>query len=208
MPSNIYSEPKPREALIALRALLIAPEAIRQVPHILADAGVRLVIVETLGGEKLDGAALWMNETPVVALTLRTDHVNNAWFILRHEIEHILRRDGLVEIDVGLIEKMIENETVTPGDGCANYAAADFLVPIDKCNQFMSDERPYSEESVLLFAQDIGVHPGIVVGQLQFRDKLPDTRFRKHAVKVREIITPESVTDGWGTVAYTPRRGA
>jgi HTH-type transcriptional regulator / antitoxin HigA len=205
MPLNTYSEPKLREALIKLRELLIAPDANRQVRHILAEAGVRLVIVETLGGEKIDGAALWMDETPVVALTLQNDHLNTFWFILRHEIEHILRRDGLVEIDVGLIETVIQNETVSPGDGCANYAAADFLIPIDKCNQFMLAERPYSEQSILAFAQSIGVHPGIVVGRLQFRGELSETRFRKHAVKVREIIMAEAVVDGWGTVASTAR---
>jgi HTH-type transcriptional regulator/antitoxin HigA len=209
MQSNTYSEQKLRDALIKLRALLIGPEANRQVPHILAEAGVRFVIVESLPGEKIDGAALWLNETPVIALSLRIDHVANFWFLLRHEIEHILRRDGLVEIDVELVERMVQKKIIAPSDLYANNAAADFLIPIDKCDLFIASERPrYLEQNIIAFAQSIGVHPGIVIGQLQSRGEISDTRFRKLAVKIREAITPESVVDGWGTVAYTPRCGA
>jgi HTH-type transcriptional regulator/antitoxin HigA len=59
-----YSERKLREALAKLRRLLVAPEEIRQVPRILADAGVRFVIVEFLPGAKIDGATFWMNDIP------------------------------------------------------------------------------------------------------------------------------------------------
>ena len=201
--SEAYSEQHLRDALVKLRSLLIAPEEIRQVPHILAEAGVRFVIVESIRGADVDGAAFWLNETPVITLSLRIDHLNEFWFLLRHEIEHILRRDGLVEVDVELIERILRYEEMSPEENGANYAAADFLVPIDKCNQFMSAERPYSEESILSFAQDMSVHPGIIVGQLQLRAGLPTTPFRKHAIKIREIITSEAVTDGWGNVPQT-----
>jgi HTH-type transcriptional regulator/antitoxin HigA len=50
------------------------------------------------------------------------------------------------------------------------------------------------------------VHPGLVVGQLQFRDEIPYTHFHKYLVKVREIITRTAVTDGWGSSPPTPVR--
>jgi HTH-type transcriptional regulator/antitoxin HigA len=62
----------------------------------------------------------------------------------------------------------------------------------------------YSEQRILLFAKRIGVHPGIVIGQLQFRDEIPYTHFHKHLVKIREIITQSTVTDGWKTVPPIP----
>jgi HTH-type transcriptional regulator/antitoxin HigA len=58
----------------------------------------------------------------------------------------------------------------------------------------------YSEQRILLFAKRIGIHPGLVVGRLQFRDEVPYTHFHKYLVKVREIITQTALTDGWGTV--------
>jgi HTH-type transcriptional regulator / antitoxin HigA len=194
------SEPKIRAAITKLRNLLIAPEEIRQVPQILADAGIRFVIVEFLLGAKIDGAAFWQDGIPVIALSLRFDRVNNFWFVLRHEIEHILRKDGL-SVDLELQESLQRKDELPPEEIRANAAAGEFLVPKQELDSFITRVRPlYSEQRILLFAKRIGVHPGLVVGQLQFRDEIPYTHFHKHLVRVREIIAQTALTDGWGTV--------
>jgi HTH-type transcriptional regulator/antitoxin HigA len=200
-----YSEANLKKALPKLRALLVAPEELRQIPTILAEAGVRFVIVEFLPGAKIDGAAFWLNDTPVIALSVRFDRVNNFWFVLRHEIEHILNRDGLVTIDVELTERLQGNGELPPEEVRANAAAAEFLIPKSELDNFIIRVRPlYSEQRILLFAKRIGVHPGIVVGQLQHRDEVPYTHFHKHLVKIREIVTQTALTDGWGTVPRIP----
>jgi len=202
---SAYSEQKLRAALSKLRTLLVAPEEIRQVPQILAAAGVRLVIVEFLPGAKIDGAAFWLDDnSPVIALSIRFDRINNFWFVLRHEIEHILKRDGL-RVDVELTEQIQRKETLPPEEVHANEVAADFVVPSNELDNFIMRVRPlYSEQRILLFAKRIGVHPGLVVGRLQFRDEVPYTHFHRYLVKVREIITQTALTDGWGAVPPTP----
>jgi len=180
---------------------LVAPEEIRQVSRILAEAGVRLVIVEFLPGAKIDGATFWLNDTPVIALSIRFDRIDNFWFVLRHEIEHVLNRDGLVTVDIELTEQLQRKDILPPEEVKANTAAAEFLVPKSELDSFITRVRPlYSEQRILLFAKRIGVHPGVVVGQLQFRDEVPYTHFHKHLTKIREIVTQTAVTDGWGTV--------
>jgi HTH-type transcriptional regulator/antitoxin HigA len=202
--SEPYSERKLREALGKLRALIVAPEEIRQVPAILADAGVRFVIVEFVPGAKVDGAAFWLGETPVIAMAIRYDRVNNFWFVLRHEIEHVLNKDGIV-IDVELTEKLQRKENLPAEEVRANQAAAEYLVPKAELDNFITRVRPlYSENRISLFAKRIGVHPGIVVGQLQFRGEIPYTHFQKLLVKIREIVTQTTLTDGWGTVPPIP----
>jgi HTH-type transcriptional regulator/antitoxin HigA len=182
----------------------MAPEEIRQVPQILAAAGVRFVIVEFLPGAKIDGAAFWIDKVPVIAMSMRYDRVNSFWFVLRHEIEHILNRDGLV-IDVELPEALQRKDKLPIEEVKANAAASEFLVPAGELNSFIKRVRPlYSEQRIMLFAKRIGVHPGLVVGQLQFRDEVPYTHFHKYLVKVREIITRVALTDGWGTVPPVP----
>jgi HTH-type transcriptional regulator/antitoxin HigA len=199
-----YSEQKLRAALIKLRELLVAPEEIRQVPQILAAAGVRFVVVEFLPGAKIDGGAFWIDKTPVIAMSLRYDRVNNFWFVLRHEIEHILNRDGLV-VDIELTEKLQRKDSLPVQEIKANEAASEFLVPKSELDGFILRVRPlYSEQRIMLFAKRIGVHPGLVVGQLQFRDEVPYTHFHKYLVKVREIVTQVALTDGWGTVPSIP----
>jgi HTH-type transcriptional regulator/antitoxin HigA len=196
-----YREAKLRDAVSKLRALLVAPEEIRQVPQLLAGAGVRFVVVEFIPGAKVDGAAFWLEETPVIAMSLRFDRVNNFWFVLRHEIEHVLNKDGVVTLDIELTEKLQRKETLPPEEVRANEAAAEYLVPKSELDNFITRVRPlYSEQRILLFAKRIGVHPGLVVGQLQFRNEVQYTHFHKHLVKVREIITQTALTDGWGTI--------
>lgn len=196
--SGPYSAAKLRTALIALRQLMAAPEEIRQVPKILADAGVRYVIVEFLPGAKIDGAAFWNGQVPVIAQSLRFDRVDNFWFVLRHEIEHILNEDGLV-LDVEMTEHAGQMTDLPLEEVKANLAATDFVVPKAELESFISRVRPlYSEQRILLFAKRLGIHPGLVVGQLHFRGEVPHTHFHKFLVKVRHIVTNTSLTDGWG----------
>lgn len=199
--ASAYSEGKLKQALTKLRELLVAPEEIRQVPRILADAGVRFVVIEFLPGAKIDGAAFWLDrKSPVIALSLRFDRVNNFWFVLRHEIEHILNRDGVI-VDIELTERLQSNDALPAEEVRANAAASEFLVPSAELKSFITRVRPlYSEQRILLFAKRIGVHPGLVVGQLQFRSEIPYTHFHKHLVRIREIVAQAAVTDGWGTV--------
>lgn len=201
-----YSAARLSASLLRLKALMIAPEEVRQVPHILADAGVRFVIVEFLPGSKIDGAAFWLDEqNPVIALSIRRDKVDNFWFVLRHEIEHILNTDGLA-VDTELAERIQRKETLPPSEMIANAAASEFCVSKEEINSFIIRVRPlYSEQRILLFAKRLGVHPGIVVGQLQFREEVPWTHFHKYLVKVRDIITQTALTDGWGA---SPSLGA
>jgi HTH-type transcriptional regulator / antitoxin HigA len=202
--SSQYSEHKLREAIKKLRALLVAPEEIRQVPQILAEAGVRFVIVEFLQGAKIDGAAFWLDNSPVIAMSLRYDRLNNFWHVLRHEIEHVLNRDGLM-IDVELTEQLQRKVDLPAEEVRANDAAAEFCVPTEELNGFITRVRPlYSEQRILLFARRIGVHPGLVVGRLQFREEVPYTHFHKYLPKIREIVSQTALTDGWGSVPPTP----
>jgi len=69
-----YRETMLRECLPDLQGLTQDPEEIRDAARILAECGVRLVIVEPLPGGKIDGVCLWLNEkSPVIGLSLRLD---------------------------------------------------------------------------------------------------------------------------------------
>lgn len=195
-----YSRDKLLAAVERLKALILSPEEARHVPRILAEAGVRLVFVEPMPGSKIDGACFWLDgDKPVIGMTLRFDRIDNFWFVLRHEIEHVLQEDGkagdaILDIDLGDEEGELPECEVR-----ANAAGADFCVPTDQLDNFVARVQPYfSEKKVLLFAQRLNVHPGLVVGQLQRRLGRHDF-LRKHQVKVRDIILPSADVDGWGS---------
>lgn len=180
-----------------LKRLMIAPEEIRHVQKLLNECGVAFVIVEPMPGSKIDGACFWLEDQPVIALTLRLDRIDNFWFVLRHEIEHILEEHcksaGLI-IDEGVGQASdLDIELI------ANKAAAEFCVPNNELTNYIARVDPYyfADNRVQAFAARIGVHPGIVVGQLQNKLKQYD-KLKKHQVKIRHLITPYSTTDGWG----------
>lgn len=199
-----YTEAQLRDAMPRLSALLSAPEEARHVPRILAECGVRFVIVEPIPGTKIDGACFWLTDAqPVVALSLRLDRIDNFWFVLRHELEHVLQRHGqggyILDQDLeGSAADQVNEEEVL-----ANAVATEFCVSQSEISGFMARVAPFfKEERVLLFAQRLNVHPGIVVGQLQRRLGRYDL-FRKHQAKVRQFVTSSALTDGWGVVHTT-----
>jgi HTH-type transcriptional regulator/antitoxin HigA len=196
-----YSPNALRDAIGKLNSLLSAPEEARKVPRILAESGVRYVIVESLASAKIDGVAFWIDNSPVIGMTLRHDRIDNFWFVLRHEIEHILRRHGR-KIDVELEGARAGTGPDLPQEEQeANNAAEDFCVPREKLESFIARKAPFfAERDILGFARTLGIHPGLVAGQLQHQTSRYD-RFRNHLVKIRSAVTPSAMVDGWGDVA-------
>lgn len=159
--------------LTELLALREASEAIAHIPPLLAKSGVRLVIVEPLPASKIDGVCLWVGRSsPVIGLSLRFDRIDNFWFVLRHEIEHVLNEDGkdLPIVDSNLDVGALETEGLSRAERKANAAAAEFCVPQIAFERFVRRVGThYSRQEVLEFASSLKVHPGLVVGQLQRR---------------------------------------
>jgi HTH-type transcriptional regulator/antitoxin HigA len=55
------------------------------------DAGIALIIEPHLSSTHLDGAAMLGDRGPVVGLTLRFDRLDNFWFVLLHELAHVIK---------------------------------------------------------------------------------------------------------------------
>src|SRR5580658_874138 len=115
-----------------LRELAAYPKEARHLPKLFAEYGIRFVVVEPLPGARIDGAAFWLNElSPVIAMSVRYDRIDNFWFTVMHECSHVRHGDALsVDVD-------IEHDESHP-DVClaldlseqrANVEAASYLIP-------------------------------------------------------------------------------
>lgn len=200
-----YSNNSVRRAVELLRPLTSAAEEARKVPRILAECGIRFVIVESLPSSKIDGVCFWLNESsPVIAMSMRYDRIDNFWFVLRHELEHVIHEHGksLITIDAELEgERSGTGDKVSDEERIANLAAAEFCVPKKTMDSFIARKAPvFAERDMLGVAATLRVHPGLVAGQLRNRIGRYDL-FTRHLVKIRSIVSPSAVVDGWGDIA-------
>jgi HTH-type transcriptional regulator / antitoxin HigA len=197
-----YSELALRQALKKMQDLLQSPEEARHVPLLLAECGVRFIIVELLPQSKIDGVCFWLDEeSPVIGISTRYDRIDNFWFVLRHEIEHVLKGHGK---DVAIVDTELEgnqagtNQELPEEERVANAAASAFCVPQEKMDSFIKRKHPfYYEKDVLAFSKIHKIHPGLMVGQLQYRLGKYDY-LKKYQVKIRQYVLPGAMADGWG----------
>lgn len=205
-----YSKEKLTLSLDKLKAMRGSLDDIGSIPSILNECGVRFVIVETLPKAKIDGVCTWLDTQPVIALSNRYDRIDNFWFVLRHEIEHVLQGHGK-EATYPIVDNL-DGDNGGLGSGIpddermANEAAAEFCVSQSQLKSFIDRKSPYiSEKDVIGFARRLEVHPALVVGQLQ-RAMNKWTFLRKYLSSsvsgVRKTIVLElqhqNIIDGWG----------
>lgn len=203
-----FSPQKLASLLDELPRYMTDPEEVRHLPRALSECGVRFLIVETLPKANIDGVCFWLNDcSPVVGMTVRHDRIDNFWFVLRHELEHVIAGDGRGDLDARLIDVDIEaSGSAAPGglppqEARANSAASSCCVPSSELESFFVRKFPFiSEKDVVGFAGRVRRHPGIVVGQLQHKMARYDW-LNRYKVKIKHYLVGHAVVDGWGNVA-------
>ena len=180
-----------------LHALTTSEHEVRKVPAVLAKMGIRFVIVEHLPRTHIDGYTLWLDaNTPVIALSLRYGRIDWFWFTLAHELSHVHHGDRpLIDND------LVGRSRTAPIDNIecrADEDASNWLIPKEILESFIARTRPrYYKRRITQFANLHQIHPGIVVGQLQYRKEIDYRNDREMLVDVRNILTEVALTDGW-----------
>jgi len=203
-----YSESKLRETLPVIRAHMNDADDFAKIPELLLKCGVRLIFVEALAGSKIDGVCTWTeNKQPIIGLSLRFPRADNFCFVLRHEIEHVLQKDGMVSLNIDSFEDIITDEKIPESERHANKETQEYFIPEGKLDSFLLRKGKFvSERDVLAFSSRIGIHPAIIVGQIQRRkheagEKNAYGFLRKYLVDVRDILLQWDYKDGWGYIA-------
>lgn len=188
-----FDDKKMDELIKSLRNLAASSKSTHKVAQILANYGIRFVVVEQLPNARIDGAAFWLDDnSPVIAMSIRFDNIGSFWFTLFHEIIHIKHKDQF----------SLDDLDTTPVDEIeirANREAAEVLIPQARLETFIRMTRPYySESKINNLATQLKIHPGIIVGQLQHRKEISFNQHHKLMPKVRELAIKTALTDGWG----------
>jgi HTH-type transcriptional regulator/antitoxin HigA len=145
--------------LIGLSPAENGPSLVRE--H-LAQIGISFVILPHLPKTYLDGAALLSSGgTPVVAMTLRHDRLDNFWFVLLHELAH-------VKLHLSKTSTFFDDCDVA-GDGVEKEAdafAGEALLPSVKWEVSIA-RYLQSKDSIFALARELGIHPAIIAGRIR-----------------------------------------
>lgn len=131
----------------------------------LAECGVVFVFLPYLKNSYINGAVKWLyNGTPMIAMNNMRAYADIFWFSLFHEIKHVMQKKtksvfmGYSKEEMQNINDSLEKE--------ADEFSRNTLIPPDKYAAFLN-KKDYSKPSVIEFAKEIGIAPGIVAGRLE-----------------------------------------
>ncbi len=163
-----YDEEQFKEVLKGIRLLTRHPPSVFQ-PELVkrcAACGVAVVFVPELP-KTASGATRWLSaHKALIQLSLKYGTDDHVWFTFYHESGHILlHRKTDIFIETRYADSKEEDE--------ANRFAARTLLPEADLQRFVAAGNYRSKRHIQAFARQLGIAPGIVVGQLQHREYLP-----------------------------------
>lgn len=123
-------------------------------------AGVALVLEKPIERTCLFGSARWFEgDRAIIQMSLRMKTNDHFWWTFFHEAAHVTLHRG----------RAFADDKGGEGDGLEDEAdawAEDVLVGATRFKAFKAT-RPRSADAIIAFADEVGIHPGIVVGMLQ-----------------------------------------
>lgn len=146
--------------------------------------GLKLIILPHLSNTHLDGAAILTSGGPIVGLTIRYDRLDNFWFVLIHELVHILKhlRVGGIESIFDDIESEADDIEIE-----ADEEAGEILIPNKKWETALA-KYVRSKEAIKQFSEEMGIGMEIVAGKIRresnnyviLKDMVGQGEVRKH----------------------------
>lgn len=163
-----YDKARFEQALKNIRGLTCEPPEVfePQLRRLLHEAGVLLVLVPAIPRAHVSGVARWLSASrPMIQLSLYGKTNDKFWFTFFHEAAHILLHANTKEERKSVfLDDPNASHANDPQEHEANQWACEWLIPPEHNAQFANLR---SRAAVIAFAQQIGIHPGIVVGRLQ-----------------------------------------
>ena len=144
-----------------------------------AQVGVILLYIPHLKNTKVNGATYWVNDNPVVQMSLFNVYSDIFWFSFFHEIGHVLKH-GKKDSFIDMCEA--KNQDVNEAEKEANDFAEKLLIPDEKTFGVLvrTITRFNIQEKIIHYARQIGIDPGIVAGRIA-----KDKNIWRHVAKLR-----------------------
>jgi HTH-type transcriptional regulator/antitoxin HigA len=139
------------------------PDGPKRAKKYLEEAGISLVIEPHLHHTHLDGAAFLRGGMPIIGLTLRYDRIDNFWFVLFHELVHVIKH-----LHKGKEEEIFDDMDAEPDDREreADELAKEMMIP-DHVWEISLARYVRSNESIISLAEECKINPAIIAGRIR-----------------------------------------
>lgn len=112
-------------------------------------------------------------------MSIRHARADIFWFSLFHELAHVLfhgKRNTIVTLRQGAV---YDDPILQQHEDEANAFAGNLLIPPNEYRKFLK-AGDFSARAVAAFADEIAIHPGIVVGRLHYDKHLHPSRLNSY----------------------------
>lgn len=140
--------------------------SLEEINSFFSSHGIAFVYLPHLNGSGLSGVSFIDNKKIVVGVSDLGKTLDKFWFNLFHELAHIL----LGHLTLETLSSEQEKE--------ANLLASSMLIDKEEFDIFLS-KHSFNEKDIIEFSKKIGIHPGIVVGRLQYEKLIAFSSFNK-----------------------------
>jgi HTH-type transcriptional regulator / antitoxin HigA len=148
-----------------------------QLIRLLGDCGIAIVFLPHFEGSFLHGTTFYDGDKIVMGLTVRGKDADRFWFSLFHEIAHI------VQGHIGQPNNISEADEFT-----ADEFAKETLIPSREFELYAA-KKDFSKQSLVQFANEVGIDAGILVGRLQKEGYIEYNWFNE--LKTKYVITAD-----------------
>lgn len=183
-----YSKAKLTKLAWQIPSYSILDDGIHEFIKELKNVGIIFLIVPHLPKTFTDGAAYWVNDNPIIALTGRFKRNDNFWFTLAHEIGHVVHHSRKIKLPV-FIDSIDNRDLVDrpEEEKEADQFAKEALLYSEIHHYFKGLAR-ISRLRVLECSSELQIHPGIIVGYLQYHDMISYRNLNQLKENIKEIL--------------------
>jgi HTH-type transcriptional regulator/antitoxin HigA len=157
--------PPPAEVVSQIAKLSVEPDGIIKAVELLLQFGIIAVFEKHLPRTKLDGAAMSLDgRYGVIGMTIRLNRIDNFWFVLLHELGHLIRHwhrvqsGAFVDEEAGDSDEAVEQEA----NEFAENAILSRTVWQASLIRFTK-----SSDAVREYAARLGIHPALIAGRIR-----------------------------------------
>lgn len=127
--------------------------------------GIKLLHIEKFEKTAVDGYSFWSGKNPSIVLSLRHKRLDYLAFTLMHELGHVFLH---LQQNKNFKFLDIDEKEYTQFEKEADDFARENLISTSVWNLFKTLKFPPSDQDIIDFAQEYGIHPFIIFGRMCF----------------------------------------